>query len=34
MAAQVMNKVEQTFAMIEQRTDMLLTTLGFGNQHA
>ena len=27
-AAQVMTKVEQTFEMIAQRTDMLLTTLG------
>ncbi len=27
-AAQIMTKVEQTFEMIAQRTDMLLTTLG------
>lgn len=27
-AAQIMTEVEQTFAMIRQRTDMLLTTLG------
>ena len=28
-AAQIMAEVEQTFEMIEQRTDMLLTALGF-----
>ena len=27
-AAQIMTEVEQTFEMIGQRTDMLLTTLG------